>query len=256
MFKVERSPTKPSGVDSRSSNREVLLPGNARGVVVAGGTHLYGLRLPDGGFPQAQVIIGFWKGALGATPSGAPVITFDWYRGFIQFLMDTNSAGWFSYVIVFGELAVGIGLILGAFVGLAAAGGLLMNLAFMLAGTTSTNPLFEMLGVLLILALKNAGYFGLDYYLPPLLGTPWKQTPPVTTRAVANNYVDSNSRTNRQRSAADTTRSTRTLVRMGDAIRTWAHRNGAAHSGANLQVSRLCGPALARPDLPYHRVQQ
>jgi thiosulfate dehydrogenase (quinone) large subunit len=90
-------------------------------------------------------------------------------------LIDSNSAGWFSYVIVFGELAVGIGLILGAFVGLAAAGGLLMNLAFLLAGTTSTNPVLAMLGVLLILAWKNAGYIGLDRYLLPLLGTPWQQ---------------------------------------------------------------------------------
>jgi thiosulfate dehydrogenase [quinone] large subunit len=127
---------------------------------------------------SGQGIIGFWKSALGTTTSGAPVITFDWYRNFIQFLVDTNSAGWFSYVIVFGELAVGIGLILGAFVGLAATGGLILNMAFMLAGTTSTNPALALLGVLLILAWKNAGYIGLDRYFLPLLGTPWKQSAP------------------------------------------------------------------------------
>src|SRR5437762_450294 len=131
---------------------------------------------------SGQGIMGFWKGALGTTPSGAPVITFDWYRGFLQFLVDTNSAGWFSYVIVFGELAVGIGLIVGAFTGLAAAGGLLMNMAFLLAGTTSTNPVLAILGVFLILAWKNAGYIGLDRYLLPLLGTPWPQTPPVPAK--------------------------------------------------------------------------
>jgi thiosulfate dehydrogenase (quinone) large subunit len=131
---------------------------------------------------SGQGIIGFWKGALGTTASGAPIITFDWYRSFLQFLVDTNSAGWFSYVIVFGELAVGIGLILGAFVGLAATGGLIMNMAFMLAGTTSTNPVLAIMGVLLILAWKNAGYIGLDRYLLPLLGTPWKQTPPVPVK--------------------------------------------------------------------------
>jgi uncharacterized membrane protein YphA (DoxX/SURF4 family) len=72
---------------------------------------------------SGQGILGFWKGALGTTPSGAPIVTFDWYRSFLQYLVDTNSGGWFSYLIVFGELAVGAGLILGAFVGLAAAGG-------------------------------------------------------------------------------------------------------------------------------------
>ena len=136
-----------------------------------------------------QGILGFWQRAVAIPDAPArPLITFDWYRSFLQFLIDTNSAGWFSYVIVFGELAVGLGLILGAFVGLAAAGGLLMNLAFMLAGTTSTNPVLAILGVLLILAWKNAGYVGLDRFLLPLLGTPWRQPKPakatVTPRPV------------------------------------------------------------------------
>ena len=131
---------------------------------------------------SGQGIIGFWKSALGTTASGAPIITFDWYRNFIQYLVDSNSAGWFSYIIVFGELAVGIGLILGAFVGVAATGGLILNMAFMLAGTTSTNPVLAILGVLLILAWKNAGYIGLDRYLLPLFGTPWKQAAPAPAK--------------------------------------------------------------------------
>jgi thiosulfate dehydrogenase [quinone] large subunit len=129
---------------------------------------------------SGQGILGFWKAAVAIPDAPAkPAITFDWYRTFLQFLIDSNSAGWFSYVIVFGELAVGIGLILGAFVGLAAAAGLIMNMAFMLAGTTSTNPVLAILGVLLILAWKNAGYIGLDRVLLPLLGTPWARQEPA-----------------------------------------------------------------------------
>jgi thiosulfate dehydrogenase [quinone] large subunit len=131
-------------------------------------------------------IIGFWKGAVAVpAPPAKALITFDWYRGFLQFLIDTNSAGWFSYVIVFGELAVGLGLIVGAFVGLAAAGGLMMNMAFLLAGTTSTNPVLVILGMLLILAWKNAGFIGLDYFLLPLLKTPWKQSARAPTLSPA-----------------------------------------------------------------------
>jgi thiosulfate dehydrogenase [quinone] large subunit len=122
-----------------------------------------------------QSILTFWQNAVKIPDTGKPLITYDWYRGFLQFMIDTNSAPWFSYAIVFGEIAVGLGLILGAFVGLAAAGGLLMNMAFMLAGTTSTNPMLALLAVILILAWKNAGYIGLDRFLLPILGTPWKQ---------------------------------------------------------------------------------
>jgi thiosulfate dehydrogenase (quinone) large subunit len=141
---------------------------------------------------SGQGIIGFWTKAVAIPEAPAkPLITFDWYRGFLQFLIDTNSAGWFGYVIVFGELAVGVGLIVGAFVGLAAAGGILMNMAFLLAGTTSTNPILVILGVLLVLAWKNAGYLGLDHYLLPMLGTPWKQKTQVPTVAPAADPVPS-----------------------------------------------------------------
>src|SRR5260370_21281929 len=101
-------------------------------------------------------IVGYWNNALGTTASGAPIITFDWYRSFLQYLVDTNSAGWFSYVIVFGELAVGIGLIVGAFVGLAATGGLLLNMPFLPAGTTRTQPIRWIPGVPPSPASENA----------------------------------------------------------------------------------------------------
>ena len=80
-------------------------------------------------------------------------------------------------VIAFGETAVGLGLIFGAFVGVAAVGGAFMNLNFMLAGSASTNPVMLLLGFLLVLAWKTAGHIGLDRFLMPRLGTPWKVPP-------------------------------------------------------------------------------
>jgi thiosulfate dehydrogenase [quinone] large subunit len=120
-------------------------------------------------------ILGFWTGALGNGANGKPIIVFDWYRSFIQFLVDSNAAPWFSKLIVFGEIAVGLGLIVGGLVGIAAFFGALMNVNFLLAGTVSVSPVLFLLGILLILAWKNAGYIGVDRYLLPLLGTPWRQ---------------------------------------------------------------------------------
>ncbi|MCC6180046.1 MAG: DoxX family membrane protein [Chloroflexi bacterium] len=127
-------------------------------------------------------IMGFWTRAL-AVNNGKPVITYDWYRNFIQYLVDSGSQVWFAKLIVLGEIAVGLGLLFGALVGVAAFFGSVMNMSFMLAGTVSTNPVLFGAEVLLILAWKNAGYLGIDRYLLPLLGTPWKQPKLETSQA-------------------------------------------------------------------------
>ena len=122
-----------------------------------------------------QGIMGFWTRALGNAPNGNPIIVYGWYRNFIQFLVDSGSHPWFAKLIVFGELAVGLGLIVGALVGVAAFFGALMKISFLMAGTVSTNPVLFFAGILLILAWKNAGYIGVDRFLLPMLGTPWRQ---------------------------------------------------------------------------------
>lgn len=48
-----------------------------------------------------------------------PVIAFDWYRSFIEFLVNSDAHIWLSKIIIFGELAIALGLILGASTGLA-----------------------------------------------------------------------------------------------------------------------------------------
>jgi len=120
-------------------------------------------------------ILAFWTNIakIPAAPA-KPSISYDWYRGFIQFLIDNNAQGVMGKVIAFGETAVGLGLIFGAFTGIAAVSGAFMNLNFMLAGSTSSNPVLLLMGFLLVLAWKTAGYIGLDRFLLPILGTPWK----------------------------------------------------------------------------------
>ncbi len=118
---------------------------------------------------------GFWERAVAVPePPARPAIAFDWYRTFIQALLDGGHYTWFAKLIVAGELLVGIALILGAFVGIAAFFGAFMNWNFMMAGTASINPVLFTLSIFLILAWKTAGWWGLDRWLLPLLGTPWR----------------------------------------------------------------------------------
>ncbi|WP_376796398.1 DoxX family membrane protein [Thermogemmatispora sp.] len=116
-------------------------------------------------------IQGFVKGAL-ALSSGAHPAVQGWYAAFLQQFVLPN-AGLFAYLVTFGEVLVGLGLIFGALTGIAAFFGVFMNLNFMLAGAVSINPVLGTLGLLLMLAWRIAGYYGLDSILLPLLGTPW-----------------------------------------------------------------------------------
>ncbi len=122
-----------------------------------------------------EALQGFWQRAVAIPDAPArPAIAFDWYRTFIQSLFDGGHYAWFAKVIVAGELLVGVALILGAFVGIAAFLGGFMNWNFMMAGTASINPVLFTLSILLIVAWKSAGWWGLDRWLLPLLGTPWE----------------------------------------------------------------------------------
>lgn len=120
-----------------------------------------------------EALKGYWTGAVTVTAAGKTAITFDWYRSFIQGMLDSGSYVWFSKLIVAGEILVGIALIIGAFVGVAALFAALMNWNYIMAGSASSNGLLLVGAIILILAWKTAGYYGLDRFLLPRLGTPW-----------------------------------------------------------------------------------
>ena len=106
-------------------------------------------------------------------PPGRAAITFEWYRDFLNLLIANDAHVWFAWLIVFGEIAVGLGLIFGALTGFAAFFGAFMNMSFLLAGSASTNPVLFTLAIGLMLAWRVAGYYGVDRWLLPRLGVPW-----------------------------------------------------------------------------------
>lgn len=136
----------------------------------AGYEKMIGTGWLDGG----KSLLGYWKGAVAVPATGKAPITYTWYRDFLTGLISSDSASWFAWLIVFGEMAVGLGLIFGCLTGIAAFFGTILNFSFLLAGSTSSNPIMFGLAIFLILAWKTSGWWGLDRLVLPALGTPWK----------------------------------------------------------------------------------
>lgn len=112
---------------------------------------------------------GFMSGAVALAEEGDVA---GWYAWFLENLVIPNAVV-FSYMVAFGEFLIGLGLIVGLLTGIAAFFGALMNMSFLLAGTVSSNPVMFMIAILLIMAWKVAGWYGLDRWALPFLGTPW-----------------------------------------------------------------------------------
>jgi thiosulfate dehydrogenase [quinone] large subunit len=139
-------------------------------------------KLQDPRWTQGgEALRGYWERAVTIPDSGSPPITYDWYRDFINWLLANNAESWFAWVIILGEIAIGLGLLSGTLTGIAAFFGALMNMSFMLAGSGSSNPVMFTLAIGLVLAWRVAGWYGLDRWLLPALGTPWQRGPIAST---------------------------------------------------------------------------
>ncbi|HBY97402.1 MAG TPA: DoxX family protein [Chloroflexi bacterium] len=134
-------------------------------------------KLTDPGWMSGASLQAFWQRAIALPEQGRPAITYDWYRDFLGRLLSGGHQTWFAPLVAWGETLIGLALIIGLFVGIAAFFGAFMNMNFMLAGSASSNPILFTLAVLLILAWKVAGYYGLDQYVLPMLGAPWAPGP-------------------------------------------------------------------------------
>ena len=122
------------------------------------------------GSEAGAAVSGFAQGALQQTTGEFPQVT-GWYAGFLENVVMPN-ATLFSYLVVFGEILVGVGLIFGLFTGIAAFFGGFMNASFIFAGTAGANPLMFIVAILIMAAWRVAGYWGLDRWALPAIGVP------------------------------------------------------------------------------------
>lgn len=94
--------------------------------------------------------------------------TYPTYHAFIENIALPN-AGAFSFMVAWGELLIGLGLIFGILTTAAAFFAIMMNFAFMFAGTVSSNPWMILLTVFILAAGYNAGKIGGDRWVIPYI---------------------------------------------------------------------------------------
>src|SRR5690625_7706269 len=80
---------------------------------------------------------GFIQGAIANAGGENPTVQ-AWWGAFLETFALPN-AEMFSFMVAWGEVLVGIALILGIFTNFAALMGITMNFAFLFSGTVSTN---------------------------------------------------------------------------------------------------------------------
>ncbi|MCA9850841.1 MAG: DoxX family protein [Dehalococcoidia bacterium] len=119
--------------------------------------------------PVGAAVTGFLNGAIEKSTAGPHPEVPHWYHRLAQDFFLPN-ADVFAYLVAYGELLVGIALAIGLLTRFAALCGVALNLAFLWAGTTSTNPPMLLLGLALVFFGHRPGRLGVDGWLLPWLG--------------------------------------------------------------------------------------
>jgi thiosulfate dehydrogenase [quinone] large subunit len=138
----------------------------------AGYQKIWGSEKAGFWFGGGAGVKGFATAGVLGSATGKGGASYGWWAGFLHNFVVPN-ASWIAKLIALGELAIGIGLVIGLFTALAAVGGLLLNVIYMFTGSAGVNPAYAVLEVPLILAWRNAGYLGLDRYA--LDGAWWRR---------------------------------------------------------------------------------
>ncbi len=109
---------------------------------------------------------GFSTAGVAGSATGKGGASYGWWAGFLHNFVIPN-ASWIAKLVTLSELVIGALLILGLFTGAAAFLGIGLNVIYMFSGSAGVNPAFALVSLFLILAWRNAGYFGLDRYALP-----------------------------------------------------------------------------------------
>ena len=148
--------------------------------LAAGWPKVLGAEAPAWVGDRAGVAVaGFLKGALAKTGGDHPLVQ-PWYADFIR-AVALPHATLFSYLVAYGELLVGLALLVGVFTRFATLMALMMTLSYLFAGSIGSNPQMLLAEAAVLFAGAAAGAYGLDRYLLPALAGRRGQVVPVAT---------------------------------------------------------------------------
>lgn len=121
---------------------------------------------------QGEALRRYWAQVTAEPAWGGSAVADGWHGAALRFMLDNSWYGWMGKAIAVGEVVIGLALLLGLFTGLAALLGALLTFTFLMAGSADPATFIVALG--LVAAWKVAGYIGLDAYVLPRLGAPWR----------------------------------------------------------------------------------
>jgi thiosulfate dehydrogenase (quinone) large subunit len=131
----------------------------------------------EGWLGSTEAIHGFLGGASSPkATAGEHASVSTWYAWLVNHVF-LHLSGPLSYLVPFGEIAIGLGLILGIFTLGAAFFGAMLNLLFMLSGSLSAgiNPIMFGLGLMIMFAGSAAYVYGVDAVLLPRIKEWWAE---------------------------------------------------------------------------------
>jgi thiosulfate dehydrogenase [quinone] large subunit len=132
--------------------------------VNAGYQKIWGSERSAFWFGGGAGVRGFATAGVAGSAAGKGGASYGWWAAFLHDVVIPNSSA-IAKVVAISEVLIGLGLIVGLFTGAAAFAGLLLNLTYMFSGSAGVNPMYALLSVLLVLAWRNGGWIGLDWFL-------------------------------------------------------------------------------------------
>jgi thiosulfate dehydrogenase [quinone] large subunit len=98
-------------------------------------------------------------GVAGFAAHGAPA--YSWWGSLMHSFVVPN-ASWIAVIVAFGELAIGLGLVVGFLTRTAAIASLLLLFTYVMSGTAGVNGFYALCAIIVLATWRTSTWIGLD----------------------------------------------------------------------------------------------